>query len=146
MSRPQLYDGEKREHLLEAYHREAVMSMSVAYPPFAVPGKDNLKRYLSAGSRNLTRVRPDGDKREQALRQGRLKVVSFLSDLPKTEHCMSSFTLDITLATERLVSFTVTGVFRDRDADQLPFRHFNRMFVVVPQARLPPQNHKHHNM
>ena len=120
------------------------MSMSVAYPRSAshppVPLKDNLKRYLSAGSRNLNHVRPGGDKREQALRQGRLKVVSFLSDLPKTEHCMSSFTLDITLATERLISFTVTGVFRDRDVVESPLRHFNRMFVVVPQARLPPQN------
>ena len=30
----QLYDGDRREHLLEAYHEEAVMSMSVAYPSY----------------------------------------------------------------------------------------------------------------
>ena len=30
------------------------------------------------------------------------------------QHDMSSFTLDLTFATDRLMSFTVTGVFRER--------------------------------
>ena len=28
-----LYDGNNREQLMEAYHEDAVMSMSMAYPP-----------------------------------------------------------------------------------------------------------------
>ena len=81
------------------------------------------------------RVRDDGNKRDRLLRQGRLKIVSFLNDLPKTEvrshlcisgvkfitnlplhsqHDMNSFTLDLTFATDRLMSFTVTGCFRER--------------------------------
>ena len=28
-----LYDGDNREQLMEAYHEDAVMSMSIAYPP-----------------------------------------------------------------------------------------------------------------
>ena len=60
------------------------------------------------------KVRELGDNRDRLLQQGRLKVVSFLSDLPKTEHFMQSFTLDITLATGHLMAFTVTGVFLER--------------------------------
>ena len=52
----QLYDGDRRDPLLEAYHVEAAMSMSVAYPSYhthEVRACNNLGRYLSAGSRNL---------------------------------------------------------------------------------------------
>ena len=62
----QLYDGDMREQLLDAYHEDAVMSMSVAYPrnfsqayPYdnqEVRACNNLKRYLSVGSRNLVCV------------------------------------------------------------------------------------------
>ena len=31
------------------------------------------------------RVREDGNKRDRLLRQGRLKIASFLNDLPRTE-------------------------------------------------------------
>lgn len=129
-----LYDGDNREQLMEAYHEDAVMSMSMAYPPnVSAHGNASLQKYLYE-SRNLMRVREDGNKRDRLLRQGRLQIVSFLNDLPKTEHDKNSFTLDITFATERLMSFTVTGVFRERTLRELPLRHFNRMFVVVPQG------------
>ena len=52
----QLYDGDRREQLLEAYHEDAVMSMSVAYPSYhthEVRACNTLKRYLTVGSRNL---------------------------------------------------------------------------------------------
>ena len=62
----QLYDGDMREQLLDAYHEDAVMSMSVAYPrnfsqayPYdnqEVRACNSLKRYLSVGSRNLVCV------------------------------------------------------------------------------------------
>jgi len=129
-----LYDGDNREQLMEAYHEDAVMSMSIAYPTnVSAHGSQSLQKYLYE-SRNLMRVRDDGNKRDRLLRQGRLKIASFLNDLPKTEHDMSSFTLDLTFATDRLMSFTVTGVFRERTLRELPLRHFNRMFVVVPQG------------
>ena len=44
----------------------------------------SLQKYLYE-SRNLMRVRDDGNKRDRLLRQGRLKIASFLNDLPKTE-------------------------------------------------------------
>ena len=60
------------------------------------------------------RVRKLGDNRDRLLHQGRLKIVGFLDDLPKTQHFMDSFTLDVTLATAHLMTFTVTGLFRER--------------------------------
>ena len=44
----------------------------------------SLQKYLYE-SRNLMRVREDGNKRDRLLRQGRLKIASFLNDLPKSE-------------------------------------------------------------
>ena len=60
------------------------------------------------------KVRKLGDNRDRLLHQSRLKIVGFLNDLPKTKHFMDSFTLDVTLATAHLMSFTVTGLFRER--------------------------------
>ena len=54
-----LYDGDNREQLMEAYHEDAVMSMSVAYPSYhthEVRACNTLKRYLTVGSRNLVRL------------------------------------------------------------------------------------------
>lgn len=49
-------------------------------------------------NRNLNRIR-DLDLKMQLLKVGRLSVVSFLSELPKTEHDLQSFAVDLTLFT-----------------------------------------------
>ena len=41
------------------------------------------------------RVREDGNKRDRLLRQGRLQIVSFLNDLPKTEVSTNSEILHV---------------------------------------------------
>ena len=48
----------------------------------------------------------------------------------------SSFTLDVPFATDRLVTFSVSGAFRERNDKPAPYpiRHFSRMFTVVPQG------------
>ena len=80
------------------------------------------------------KVRELGDNRDRLLHQGRLKIVSFLSDLPKTEHFMNSFTLDITLATGHLMAFTVTGLFLERAVPEqgiARLRYFDATFVIL---------------
>merc|ERR1712083_559521 len=62
------------------------------------------------------------------------QIIGFLDKLPKTQHDTTSFTLDIPFATERLVTFSVTGAFREREKSHQPIRHFSRMFTVVPQG------------
>ena len=97
-----------------------------------------LNTNLQARSRNLMRV-SDPTKRKTYLRQGKLAICAFLAELPKSEHDITSFTLDVPFATERLMSFTVSGIFREPENEGGPsgqvIRHFNRVFVVVPQGQ-----------
>ncbi len=129
-----VYDSESREQLGMAYHEEATMSMSTAYGPDANRNENKLDEYVYR-SRNLARV-ADPVKRQRLLRQGRLAIVAFLSELPKTRHDLTTFTLDVPFATERLITFTVSGIFMETvpAGQKPPIRHFNRMFVVVPQG------------
>lgn len=49
-------------------------------------------------NRNLKYVK-DPEKRKNLLKIGRLPVVSYLSELPKTEHDSQSFAVDLSLFT-----------------------------------------------
>ncbi|QQP37237.1 Nuclear RNA export factor 1like, partial [Caligus rogercresseyi] len=122
-----VYDSDNRQGLMDAYHEDAMMSISASYP---VEGHKNyyskLDDYFSEG-RNLIRIN-DPVRRLKALRQGKFSVVSFINSLPKTTHHPDTITLDVPFATERLMTFTVTGLFKEREKKGTPIRHFNRMF------------------
>ena len=81
----------------------------------------------------------DHTKRNTYLRKGKLAICAFLAELPKSEHDVTSFTLDIPFATDRLMSFTVSGIFREPENQGGPagqiIRHFSRVFVVVPHGQ-----------
>jgi len=49
-------------------------------------------------NRNLFRIN-DTARRQKLLKQGRLPVVSFVSEMPRTRHLLNTFTMDISLAT-----------------------------------------------
>lgn len=70
-----------------------------------------LTKYLPH-SRNLTRVK-DPEKRSQLLKCGRLPVVSFLSELPKTEHDPQSFAVDLSLYTVSVlqINYEMIAIF-----------------------------------
>ena len=85
-------------------------------------------------SRNLKVLSEEGDiRRQKCLHRGKLSIVSFLDSLPKTEHDPNSFTLDVTLATEATIVFSITGLFRERNdpARVKPIRSFSRYFVLT---------------
>ena len=129
-----VYDSDNREQLAMAYHEDALMSMQANFPKFAMD--DKTKEYIT-DSRNLQIdfVRENSSKRDRLLHQKRLQIIGFLDKLPKTQHDLTSFTLDVPFATDRLVTFTVTGAFREREAKlPQPIRHFSRMFTVIPQG------------
>lgn len=135
-----VYDSDNREQLSMAYHEEAMMSMSASFQRNA---QDESTQSYKEESRNLRLdfIRENVNRRDRHLHQKRLQIVGFLDKLPKTQHDLTSFTLDVPFATERLVTFTVSGAFRERlaaaagAASTIPaVRHFNRMFVVVPQG------------
>lgn len=56
-----------------------------------------LNGYLSE-NRNLYRIN-ETNKRQKLLKQGRLPVVSFISEMPQTRHYLNTFTMDISLIT-----------------------------------------------
>ncbi|KAL4711159.1 hypothetical protein ACJJTC_009530 [Scirpophaga incertulas] len=131
-----IYDSESRQSLLDAYHEHASFSMAAYYissesraPP---PMSARLNSYIST-SRNLLRVR-DRDHRKRLLKIGRLHVVSFLSDLPKTTHDLMGFAVDLLVFTPAMIVLTMNGTFKETSTASNPSRSFHRTFVIVPNA------------
>jgi nuclear RNA export factor len=129
-----VYDSDSREPLAMAYHEEAMMSMSAQFPRVS---QDNTTKEYVQDSRNLQLdfIRENAPRRDRLLHRKRLQIVGFLDKLPRTQHDLTSFTLDVPFATDRLVTFAVTGIFRERaEKPPCPIRQFSRMFVVIPQG------------
>ncbi|XP_029448918.1 nuclear RNA export factor 1-like isoform X2 [Rhinatrema bivittatum] len=92
-----------------------------------------VKKYLLE-SRNLLRIKRTASK-HLLMKHNNMEVVGFLCNLPKTQHELSSFTVDVSLQTETMLCFTVGGIFKEvygRWKDM--FRYFCRVFVLVPAA------------
>ncbi|XP_023240608.1 nuclear RNA export factor 1-like [Centruroides sculpturatus] len=130
-----IYDSSDRQPLLEAYHDQAMFSMSVVRNAQSPRDGGKLQDYIS-DSRNLMRVL-DPNLRHKLLRQGKLSIVSALSEMPKTQHDPNSFTVDVSYVSQALMCFTVTGVFKEVNSkiNNVPLRTFSRTFVVIPQGQ-----------
>jgi len=130
------YDSDNREQLGPAYHENAMMSMQASFAGRFTD--DIISNDYKPESRNLNMdfIRENPNRRDRLLYQKRTQIIGFLDKLPKTQHDISSFTLDIPFATERLVTFSVTGAFRERNEKLAPYpiRQFSRMFTGVPQG------------
>lgn len=125
-----IFDSENRQPLLDAYHEQAMLSMTL--PSANQTGK--LSNYWPY-NRNILRLH-DTDSKSRLLRFGRLPCVSLLSELPKTQHDPQSFSVDLSLFTPKLICFTVAGVFKELSTTSegaIPeLRFFQRQFIVVP--------------
>lgn len=97
-----IFDSGNRQSLLQAYHENALFSLTMAYPYGQRQNSAWLDWYATE-SRNLQRVQ-NTERRRALLKQGQLAVVSYLSDMPSTKHDLHSFTVDLTLYT---VSFLI---------------------------------------
>lgn len=93
-----IYDSPSRQPLLQAYHENAMFSMTMAYPYGMTPKNSSWLNWYQTDNRNLLRVQ-DTERRHRLLRQGNLSVVSFISEMPKTKHDIQSFTVDLSLFT-----------------------------------------------
>uniref|UniRef100_A0A674BTJ8 Nuclear RNA export factor 1 n=1 Tax=Salmo trutta TaxID=8032 RepID=A0A674BTJ8_SALTR len=120
-----VYDSGDRQPLLDAYHDGATFSLSM---PFTM---QNPSRYpLASYSCFLS---PAASTRFRLLKHTRLNVVAFLSELPKTQHDTASLIVDVNTFTNTLLSFTVTGVFKEVEGKSRDsVRAFCRVFVTVP--------------
>uniref|UniRef100_A0A8B9KQT2 Nuclear RNA export factor 1 n=1 Tax=Astyanax mexicanus TaxID=7994 RepID=A0A8B9KQT2_ASTMX len=134
-----IYDSADRQPLLDAYHDVATFSLVI---PFTMQNPSKYSTHLlfvllcSLGeylkdSRNLKRVK-DSTTRFRLLKHTRLNVVAFLNELPKTQHDIASFNVDINTYTNTLLSFTVSGVFREVEGKSRDsYRSFSRVFIAV---------------
>ncbi|XP_055034866.2 nuclear RNA export factor 1 isoform X1 [Misgurnus anguillicaudatus] len=128
-----LYDSGNRQQLMNAYHDGACFSISL--PPLTNPTRCMLGEYHD-DNRNLKQI-TDSSTRIRNLKRSRLNVVAFLNELPKTQHDMSSFTVDVNTYTNTLLAFTVSGLFKDGEArviggSKQSVRGFSRAFITVP--------------
>ncbi|XP_043803454.1 nuclear RNA export factor 1-like [Apis laboriosa] len=123
-----IFDSENRQPLLDAYVEHACFSMTMSY----THSTNKLNGYLME-NRNLYRIN-DTNKRQKLLKQGRLPIVSFISEMPQTSHYLNTFTMDISLITDGMMLTTVTGLFKELDKKEQPIRYFNRTFIIVPEG------------
>uniref|UniRef100_A0A452SN46 Nuclear RNA export factor 1 n=1 Tax=Ursus americanus TaxID=9643 RepID=A0A452SN46_URSAM len=105
-----VYDSGDRQRLLDAYHDGACCSLSIPFTP-QNPARSNLAEYFK-DSRNVKKLK-DPTLRFRLLKHTRLNVVAFLNELPKTQHDINSFVVDISAQTSTLLCFSVNGVFKE---------------------------------
>ncbi|XP_069679720.1 nuclear RNA export factor 1 [Periplaneta americana] len=128
----QIYDSDDRQPLINAYHNDALFSITSTYPPGqSSTTNSKLANYIS-DSRNLLRVK-DNIRRQRLLYQGKMSVITCLTKLPKTQHDPLSFAVDLSVCTPQLMMLTVSGVFLEPSPTRnQALRSFNRVFVIVP--------------
>ncbi|CAB3221232.1 unnamed protein product [Arctia plantaginis] len=129
-----IYDGESRQQLLEAYHEHATMSLAANYLTNDSRNSPTLRlnSYIS-NSRNIIRI-TERESRRRYLRAGKLQVVSFLSDLPKTTHDLMGCAVDLLVFTPSMIVLTMNGLYKETTTNGNPMRSFHRTFVIVPNA------------
>ncbi|XP_025070745.1 nuclear RNA export factor 1 [Alligator sinensis] len=125
-----IYDSGDRQGLLDAYHDGACCSLSIPFFP-QNPSRSTLSEYFK-DSRNVKKLK-DPTMRFKLLKHTRLNVVAFLNELPKTQHDINSFVVDVCAQTNTLLCFAVHGIFKEVDGKSRDsVRAFTRVFVVVP--------------
>ncbi|XP_037635937.1 nuclear RNA export factor 1 isoform X3 [Sebastes umbrosus] len=129
-----IYDSGDRQPLLDAYHDGASLSLTTPYST-QNPSRSSLGEYHK-DTRNLKRIK-DSTIRFRLLKHTRLNVVAFLNELPKTQHDIASFTVDVNTFTNTLLSFTVSGVFKEVAVDgksRESTMAFSRSLITVPSG------------
>ncbi|KAK4874726.1 hypothetical protein RN001_014086 [Aquatica leii] len=129
----EIFDSGSRQPLLQAYHENAMFSLTSSYAYGQTPKNSSWLNWYNTDNRNLLRVQ-DHDRRNKLLRQGQLTIVSFLSEMPESKHDIHSFTVDLNLFTPQLLLLTVSGIFKELRSGHksTPIRHFCRTLVIVP--------------
>ncbi|XP_058792384.1 nuclear RNA export factor 1-like [Phymastichus coffea] len=122
-----VFDSESRQPLLDAYHENALFSMTVnVLPRFSPYHNENC---------NILRV-TEASRRHKLKKYGKLPIVSFISEMPRTKHDLNSFTMDLCIATEGMIFISLTGLFKElnsKDNKEL-LRYFDRQFIIAPEG------------
>uniref|UniRef100_A0A9L0J8V1 Nuclear RNA export factor 3 n=1 Tax=Equus asinus TaxID=9793 RepID=A0A9L0J8V1_EQUAS len=126
-----IYDSGDRQGLLGAYLDEACFSLSIPFNP-----EDPAPRHRPyvKDNRNIKKLK-DPYLRLQLLKCTKHDIVRSLCVLPATQHDFSSFVVDQWLQTERVLCFSVNGVFKEVvGKSQSSVRAFTRTFIAIPAS------------
>ncbi|XP_004685958.1 PREDICTED: nuclear RNA export factor 2 [Condylura cristata] len=125
-----IYDYGDRQDLLSVYHEEACFSLTV---PFSSedPALSSLGEYLNY-SRNMKTLE-DPDLRVQLLKNTKYDIVESLCMLPRTQHDLNTYVVEMCVQTETMVYFSVNGVFKEVEGKSHgSVRTFTRTFILTP--------------
>ncbi|XP_061265138.1 nuclear RNA export factor 3-like [Bos javanicus] len=125
-----IHDYGDRQGLLCAYHEEACFSLTIPFH-FKDPGPSSMCAYFK-NSRNMKKLK-DPDLRFQLLKHTKCDIVHALCGLPKTQHDLKSFMVDMWFQTQTMLCFSVNGVFKEVEG-RFPgcVRSFTRTFITTP--------------
>ncbi|XP_072812074.1 LOW QUALITY PROTEIN: nuclear RNA export factor 2-like [Vicugna pacos] len=127
-----IHDSGDRQDLLGAYHDEACFSLTIPFNP-EDPAPSSLWEYVK-DSRNMKKLK-DPYLRVQLLKHTKRDIGRSLCLLPKTQHDLSSFVVDMWLHTDTMLCFSVHGVFKEVEGrSQGSVRAFTRTFIAIPAS------------
>lgn len=124
-------DQASREKLYTYYHEKAAFSLVTQAVKKHEQTEDNDISHLFQMSRKLNLM---GRGPRTEIQHGRLKVLSFLSDLPNTKHAFEALVFDVAFRTEDFLHLSFSGELYEEGKRQGQFftRDFSRSLVVVP--------------
>ncbi|XP_060230629.1 nuclear RNA export factor 2-like [Meriones unguiculatus] len=124
------YDSGDRLSLLDAYHDEACFSLAVPFN-FSDPHLNNLEEYFKH-NRDIKKLK-DSYMRLRLLKHTKQDIVESLRLLPKTQHDLCSFWVDLCFSTKMMLCFSVNGLFKEVEGKyQGCVRAFTRTFIATP--------------
>ncbi|XP_050631829.1 nuclear RNA export factor 5-like [Macaca thibetana thibetana] len=91
-----IYDSEDRKGLLSVYHDKACFSLTITLNP-EDPEPSSLEKYFK-DSRNIKNIK-DPHLRVQLLKHTKREIVDSLSVLPRTQHDLNSYVVDLCIQT-----------------------------------------------
>ncbi|XP_055420630.1 nuclear RNA export factor 3-like [Bubalus kerabau] len=127
-----IHDSGDRQGLLGAYHEEACFSLAI---PFQLkdPALSSMYAYF-LDNRNMKTLK-DPNLRVQMMKHTKHDIVHALCALPKTQHDFSSFVVDMCFQTEKMLCFSVNGVFKEVEGTSPGcVRAFTQTFIATPAS------------
>ncbi|CAK6450420.1 unnamed protein product [Pipistrellus nathusii] len=127
-----IYDSGDRHCLLCAYHDTACFSLTISFNP-KDPAPSSLFEYFK-DNRNMKNLK-DPNLHFQLLKHTKRDITCTLCMLPKTQHDLSSFVVDMLFQSEKMLCFCVNGVFKEVEGrSQGSVRAFTRTFITTPAS------------